>query len=164
MAQHPVDVLHHVARPRAQMVLAHQGLARIGIEGIERLLAQRIEPFLYGVMLLITQIFQRVQLAARVHQRVPVRKPRVGIEQFGLPDLDLRTQFPADFQVAIDHFVDHAQRQVRRTRRQAAARRVDVAALLGIFEQAPDDGISSPATFGMHADEQPVVHGKPRGQ
>ena len=115
VAQHPVDMLHHIAGAGTELVLPHQGLSRIGMKGFQRLLAQGFQPFLNGIMLFIAQLLQQTQLAAGFHQPFPLGKAHMGIEQIGLPVFDLGVQGLADFEVAIDHDVAHAQRQVSRT-------------------------------------------------
>ena len=141
--------------------MPHQGLLRVGMKGFQRLLAQGFQPFLNGVVLLIAQLLQQAQLAAGFHQPFPLGEAHMGVQQLGLPVFDLGVQGFANFEVAIDHDVEHAQRQIGRAGGQAVARHARIGRLLGIFLQAPDDVVGLVAAFGVHADQQLVEHGKP---
>ena len=76
--QHSGDVLHHVARSGHQLVALVLGSAKYLIVAFshqqQRLLTQRIQPLLHGVVLLVAQVFKQMQLGTCRHQCTPVVK------------------------------------------------------------------------------------------
>ena len=163
VVHHALDVLDDVACPCNQLVAQRLRKLRVGGEGGGGLLAQGIEPFLHGVVLLLAQVFQHMQLTARPHQQAPVDGARCGLEQLALQVLELAGQLLPHVKVAVHHHIDHAQREVGRAGRNAAARGGRVHAEFGVAQKALDKVFGSVAAAHVHADQQAVKHQKPDG-
>ncbi|MDT4872832.1 hypothetical protein FQZ97_1080400 [compost metagenome] len=118
VVHHPFDVLQHVAAahhehfepgPTAAVLVAVPG-------------GQRFDPVLDRRALVFADFVEVVQGIARVEQRAPVVETPLGVQQLGLPVVELAREFAAQFQIAVHHLVDDAQHQVGRVGWQVHAR------------------------------------------
>jgi hypothetical protein len=148
------------SRARHQAIAPVQRQRGVGAPVRQRLLAQRVQPFLHRVLLLLAQLLQPAELLARLHQRRPGLGGGALAQQQVLRGLQLARQRLAQFQVAVDHDVDQPQRQVGRALRQARARAGGVHAQARVGGQALDEADGHGAAGGVHADQQAVEHGK----
>jgi hypothetical protein len=91
MVDHPVNVLQHIPAAHLQQFVFAQG----GRVFVDHPVVQGFVPIEHGRVLVIAQVFELVQRQSCLQQGVPAAKACTGVEQFGLPVVQLAAQFPS---------------------------------------------------------------------
>ena len=115
MLHHAVDVFEHIAASDLEQVQ----LAGGACFDADRPAFQGLSPALHGGALVFAQRLELMQGGACLQQRVPARKTGAWAQQFGLPVVELATEFATQVQVTVDHLAEDAQHHVGRAGRNA---------------------------------------------